>query len=347
MQFDLAQSPRMAGGRRHHGDHDARRGQGCPSISLASGQSFGSDALQTYSHGGPRSLFCRPYRGGASLEMRFTPLGVLWNQKVSLFAAATARIPGSCGEAEVLVRIFDEIHSIGPRTTWQQRISGLVPWLKTLQPPIGLFVVHDYRARLVIEECKNLGLQVPHDVAVLGVDNDPTVCECCRPTLSSVCRNGFLHGYEAARTLDQLMAGKSIDDEPTYIPPVGVVRRRSTDTITVDNPHVTTVIQYMYEHLGEPFGIKRLLRLVPVSRRNLEKQFRRHLHCTPYEYLVWLRVEKAKQLLREKKRLKIGEIAEISGFPNPVQFRTVFKRLTKQNPRQYANIPRDVDESRR
>jgi LacI family transcriptional regulator len=247
-------------------------------------------------------------------------------------------------ENGVPVDVFNELRPLTPRTTWQQRISGLVPWLRTLQPPIGLFAVHDYRARLVIDECKHLGLEVPHDVAVLGVDNDPTVCECCRPTLSSISRNGSHQGYEAARLLDQLMADKSVGNTSILIPPVGVERRRSTDTITVENPHVTTVIRHMYEHLSESFGIKRLVRLVSVSRRNLEKQFRRHLHCTPYEYLNWLRVEKAKQLLQGKKKFKIKEIATLCGFPHPTQFRIVFKRLTGQSPRQYATLPGEKEE---
>ena len=52
-------------------------------------------------------------------------------------------------------------------------------------------------------------MHVPHDVAILGVDNDPTVCEFCRPTLSSVSRDAWRMGYEAAAMLDILMSGKN------------------------------------------------------------------------------------------------------------------------------------------
>jgi LacI family transcriptional regulator len=238
-------------------------------------------------------------------------------------------------EAGVPVEVLEETHPLSARMTWQQRTSDLVPWLKTLRPPIGIMALHDYRARAVIDECNQLKLEVPHEVAVIGVDNDPTVCECCRPTLSSVNRNGFQQGYEAARLLDRLMAGRAAPDAEILIPPQCVEMRRSTDTITVEDRHVTAVIRYMREHVEESFGVKQLMRLIPISRRRLEKQFHRHLQCTPYEYLVWIRVEKAKQLLLQLPRRKLKEIAKMCGFQNPIQFRIVFKRLLGLSPRQF------------
>jgi LacI family transcriptional regulator len=254
----------------------------------------------------------------------------------------------TANKAGILVNVFEEHRPANARSVWQQRTADLVPWLQSLKPPFGLLAIHDYRARMVIDECQHLGLQVPNDVAVLGVDNDPTVCECCRPTLSSICRDGFQQGYEAARLLDRLMEGKLLKQKLVSIPPRGIIERRSTDTITVDEAHVNTLIQYMYEHLGESFGIKRLVRLVPISRRGLEKQFRRTLHCTPYEYLSSLRVEKAKQLLLKEKPGKLKNIAALCGFSNPIQFRIVFKRITGLTPSQYLSrspakkTPREV-----
>lgn len=239
-------------------------------------------------------------------------------------------------KSDVSVDVFNEVHPITARTTWPQRHSDLAPWLKTLKPPIGIMAVHDYRARAVIDACTHLGLKVPHDVAVIGVDNDPTVCECCRPTLSSVSRSGFLQGYKAAQLLDQLMNGRPVSNKTVSIPPDCVVMRRSTDTVTVEDRHVTAIIRYMREHVAEPFGIKQLMRLVPISRRRLEKQFDRCLQCTPYEYLTWVRVEKAKQMLLHPGKRKFKDIAAECGYLNPIQFRNVFKRITGLSPRQFV-----------
>lgn len=48
---------------------------------------------------------------------------------------------------------------------------------------------NDHLARVVVNECQQLGLNVPHEAAVIGSDNDTIVCEFYEPTLSSVLRS--------------------------------------------------------------------------------------------------------------------------------------------------------------
>ena len=85
------------------------------------------------------------------------------------FAQRAKELGASCD-------VFRTGGTLGPRATWSRRIGPLVDWLRRLKPPVGLLAVHDYRARIVVDECARLGLNVPHAVAILGVDNDPTVC---------------------------------------------------------------------------------------------------------------------------------------------------------------------------
>ncbi len=130
---------------------------------------------------------------------------------------------------------------------------------------------------------------MPEDVAVVGVDNDPLVCDFCDPPLTSVSRNDYQVGYEAARLLDQLMEGVAPPDKPTRIPPAGVVPRRSTDTICVEDPYVAEAIRYMREHVNEQFGVDEVLNQLPLSRRSLEYRFRACLGRSPYDYLNQIR----------------------------------------------------------
>ena len=44
---------------------------------------------------------------------------------------------------------------------------------------------------------------IADDVAVLGVDNDPLCCELAPVPLTSVDNNRKLHGYEAAKLLEE------------------------------------------------------------------------------------------------------------------------------------------------
>ena len=233
----------------------------------------------------------------------------------------------------------------GPWANWQKRTGLLVRWLKQLRPPIGLLAVQDYRARAVIEECDRLGLRIPHDVAVIGMEDDPTLCEFCRPTLSSVSRDSWRMGVESAEMLDRLMDGLPTRLD-VAIPPVGVVARQSTDTIAVEDPQLAAAVHFIHDHLGKPFGIDRVVQAASISRRQLEARFHRVLGCTPYDYLSRKRIERAKQILSASGRTKLHNVSMACGFPSVERMRLVFKRLTGMTPLEYRRAVKGHEPSR-
>jgi LacI family transcriptional regulator len=188
---------------------------------------------------------------------------------------------------------------------------------------------------MVVEACGPLGLRVPDDVAVLGVDNDPIACEFSNPPLSSISRNDQEVGYQAAALLDHLMGGGAPPDGPVYIPPGGVVQRGSTETLAIENPQIAAAVRYIYAHSGECFGVKQLLGQVGLSRRRLEHYFHECLGCTPYQFINQVRVDRAKELLAGPSRLTFSAIAAASGFSDLRRFRLVFRRLEGLTPAEY------------
>jgi LacI family transcriptional regulator len=240
-------------------------------------------------------------------------------------------------EDGVQCEVFESSPMRETKASWGRRTAPLLRWLRTLPPPAGILAVQDYRARIVVDECLELGLRVPHDVAVIGVDNDSTVCELCQPTLSSVSRQARQVGYEAAALLDRLMAGQKPPSADILIPPEGIVARQSTDTFVVSNPHVCEAIQLMHDHLGTPISVEHILRHAAISRRLLEKLFRRHLGCTPRDYLCRLRIERAKQLLGSSKKMKVQDVARAVGFGDLRAFRNAFCKIEGTTALQYRN----------
>lgn len=222
----------------------------------------------------------------------------------------------------------------GPWANWQKRTGLLVRWLKQLRPPVGLLAVQDYRARVVMEECERLELRIPHDVAVIGMENDPMLCEFCRPTLSSVSRNSWQMGFESAAMLDRLMDGLSTPAD-VAIPPDGVVGRQSTDTIAVDDPHLAAAVHFIHDHLSEPFGVDQIVEASSISRRQLETRFRRVLGSTPHDYLCRKRVERAKQMLSVPGRVKFHHVVKACGFSSVDRMRLIFLRVTGMTPLEY------------
>ncbi|HBO45057.1 MAG TPA: hypothetical protein DD670_14230 [Planctomycetaceae bacterium] len=238
-------------------------------------------------------------------------------------------------EAGGQLRVYETALRSNPNSSWQSGLEEIRHCLDDIVPPVGILAVHDYRARLLIDECLRLGFAVPNDVAIMGVDNDDVVCEFCQPPLSSVSRNGYQVGYEAASLLDRLMDGQKLPDHDVLIPPDGVVKRKSTDMVAVHDPHVATAVRFIQDHMEEPFGVERLLRLLPVSRRRFENLFKECLGRTPYEYLCHVRVNRAKEILGGTENLGISEVARRCGFPNSQRFRLVFTRLVGKTPTEY------------
>ncbi len=243
--------------------------------------------------------------------------------------------------------VFETSALTDPRASWQRRRAAVSQWLKSLVLPVGVLAAHDYRARVLADECVRLGLDVPHDVAVLGVGDDLTACEFCQPSLSSVSPAARQVGYEAAAILDRLMAGQPAPERGLLIPPDSVVPRRSTDTLAVGDPNVSAAVHYMQDHVGEVFGIERVMKQVAVSRRRLHEQFQRLLNYTPYEYLCHLRVQRAKLLLAAPGQVKLRTIAVACGFSSPTRLRLVFQRVTGTTPAEYHRKHRGPAKSKR
>jgi LacI family transcriptional regulator len=220
-----------------------------------------------------------------------------------------------------------------PAQHWQRQQRELTDWLTALPKPLGLLAVSDYRAQIVLEACHACGLRVPHEVAVLGVNNDALLCDHSDPPLSSVSRNNHAVGQGVVDMLQCLLQGKQPDAHEALIAPDGVVKRASTDVIAVNDPRLAAALRFLQEHASENIGVDAVLHNAHVSRRWLEYAFRDALGTTPYTYLCRLRVERARTQLQESPRAKLCEVAWSCGFSNTKQMNAAFRRLSDLAPR--------------
>ena len=214
-------------------------------------------------------------------------------------------------------------------------IRAIARWLKGLPKPVGVFACYDGRALQVLEACQLLGLHVPDQVAVLGVDNDELVCDLANPPLSSVQPNARRSGYEAAALLARLMGGEKKAVAPTHqVQPVRVVERQSTDVVAVADVKVAAALKFIRLHACEGMDVGDVLRAVPMSRTRLEQKFKALLGHSPHRQLVQQRIARAKHLLAESK-IAISEVAEQAGFDNASYLSVAFRRETGLSPFAY------------
>lgn len=266
---------------------------------------------------------------------RFGYMGVegVWYSQLRArgFAERIERAGGTCDVHEIPRRL-------DARQPWHLGLEDTERWLRGLTPPVGVLAVHDYRARMLIDVCDKLGLDVPHDVALMGIDNDETVCEFCDPPLTSVSRSGEQVGYEAAALLGRLMAGKPPPPGDVLIPPDGVIERRSTDTVAFEDAYVTACVRHIRDQICEAFGVERLIAVAAISRRLLERRFKRHTGMSPHQFLSQARVDRVKHLLAQPAKLPLHRVAALCGFTDTRRLRLTFTRLVGQSPAAYRHL---------
>ncbi|MBN1854819.1 MAG: XylR family transcriptional regulator [Pirellulales bacterium] len=217
--------------------------------------------------------------------------------------------------------------------TRQQRKIWLVRRLAELPKPLAV-LARDNDAVEVLEACLAAGFTVPDQVAVLGIDNTQTICNCLYISLSSIDPNLERVGYEGAALLDRLIRGEKAPETPIYITPRGIVERSSTDSLATNHPHVAAALKFMCDHAAEPIGMADIVQHVPISRSGLEKAFREHFVRSPIDQLRRIRLEMAKKMLRDTDD-KLHRIARNTGFQNAHNLCRLFRKDVGMTPTQY------------
>ncbi len=212
-------------------------------------------------------------------------------------------------------------------------VDGIGTWLAGLPRPVAVFACYDNRGQQVLEACRRVGLAVPEEVAVLGVDNDEVLCVLSPPPLSSVTLNPRRAGWEAAALLSLMMQGEKIPPTARLIPPVDVATRQSTDILAVADPKIASALRYIREHACEGIRVSEVLRHCPMARRALETRFRKLLGRTPREEILRVQLNRVKELLVGTE-LPVWEIAGRAGF-EPEYLSVVFKTETGLPPGEY------------
>ncbi len=85
---------------------------------------------------------------------------------------------------------------------WTLRRRWVIHTIRSLRYPLGIFCYNDCVAADIVDACIEAEIQIPDQVAVLGVDNDPVICDCVQVPLSSVRHDLEGMAYEAAALLD-------------------------------------------------------------------------------------------------------------------------------------------------
>jgi LacI family transcriptional regulator len=213
-------------------------------------------------------------------------------------------------------------------------LPPLYEWLKSMDGPVGLLGGNDSVAVNCLHLCRDAQLRVPEDVAILGVDDDPLICEFARPTLSSVDPRPRRVGYEAAALLDRLLHGQAAPKGDQLVEPGQVIERGSTDMLAMADRTLAEAIRAVRAGALSGQCLKEILAEIPMSRSSIERGFKDTLGRTPGAELRRVRLASARTLLRETD-LPIKRIAGRCGFSTQRHLSDAFVQEFAQRPTDY------------
>ncbi len=159
----------------------------------------------------------------------------------------------------------------------QVRGQQILEIMKALPKPVGMLAFSDNQAAEICVRSLEAGFDVPGDVAIIGIGNDPMVCECTPVPLSAVEYGGEAEGEAAIRMLLDLMAGQPGPTETVQVTARAVTVRHSTDGLATTDPMVAQAVRYLWDHLSKDVSVDDVAAAVGAPRRRLERAFRAQL----------------------------------------------------------------------
>ncbi|MBX3435341.1 MAG: DNA-binding transcriptional regulator [Pirellulales bacterium] len=213
-------------------------------------------------------------------------------------------------------------------------LERLIDWLRGLPTPCGLLAFDSLQARQITDACQIARIEVPRDLAVLGGEHDHLSCMISKPELSSIDHGPPRVGWAAAELLHRMLEGEPAPTEPLLLPAVRVMTRQSTDTVAVDDDLLAAAVQFIKANCRRRIRVGDVLAAVPVSRRALEKGFRKMLGRSPAEEIRRVRVDHAVQLLCDT-AWTMPKIAAAVGFDRPELLTRAFRRELNTTPSEF------------
>jgi len=249
-----------------------------------------------------------------------------------------SRIRGLSFQAALKERGYDihlyEEPYVGLHKHWEREQEHLAEWLESLPKPIAIMACNDERGKHVLEACKLADLCVPEQVAVLGVDDDETICELTGPPLSSIAVNTEKAGYEAAALLDRMMKGEKGPFEDVIVQTLQVTTRQSTDILAIEDEVVAKALQFIRMNAKKPIQVEDVADTLAMHRRGLERRFTKYLGRSIHEEIRRVRVEEISKLLLET-NLPISHISTMLNFHEVPHMTRFFTRETGISPLEY------------
>lgn len=231
-------------------------------------------------------------------------------------------------------RMAGEIRIRDKENDWLE-LSG---WIRNLPKPAGIFCCNDECAKTVIETCNSIGVKVPDEISVLGVDDDSFLCSITSPAISTVKLDFAGLGYRVGHFITEAVVSGHCEVCEIDHKPLEIIERESTPRRLMDDRYIIAITDYMKQHFSEGIEIKDAIRDIPLSRRAVEQRFANATNGkTMHSFLTELKIGKMKEMLISTD-LPVFNIALASGFKENSNVNRIFRSITGLSPKEFRRI---------
>jgi len=217
---------------------------------------------------------------------------------------------------------------------WVYDHEHIGKWLQSLKKPIALFACDDYYALQISETCNIDNISIPEEIALLGVDNDELLCNISNPPLSSIVLDVENGGYQAGKLLHKLINKETAKAFNIVVDPLYVECRTSTEKYAVSDKHIRKILTYIGNNYTNQISVDDLVRQIPLSRRVLEKKFKKMTGSSLYQCIQDHRMNHFTRLLLTSD-YTLFDAALQSGFDNYKNISRIFRKYKAHSPAEY------------
>ena len=201
----------------------------------------------------------------------------------------------------------------------------LSKFLASLEYPSAVLAANDIRATEVINAANEAGIAVPGKLSVLGIDNDPYVCDGISPGISSIEPDFHAEGKAAAELLNRMMRSRTPKgSRHIFFGVKRIVLRESTPHLPPVESLIARAKDFIANHATEGISPGDVANHLGISRPLLDLRFRETQKTSVGQLITTTKLTEVARHLRETK-VSITSITDLCGFKNANALKNLFK----------------------
>ena len=204
-------------------------------------------------------------------------------------------------------------------------VDSLEEWLTKLPKPIGLVAATDKMSMHVIEAANRIGLSIPSQIAIIGIDDEALLCENTSPTLSSISLGFDRAGYLAVDIAKRLTMNPNQNPIVERFHNPHIVIRSSMPRTSRHDRNVTVALDLIRTRATDGLSAAEVFNCFTCSRRQAEQRFRAVAGRSVLEEIHAVQIDRAKRLIEDPNQ-KLTIIPHLCGYSSPQFFQRLFKQ---------------------